>query len=95
MELGARRRAAGQSGLSMAAIGHVFTLARVAALLGEDEDWLHEISLELEPEDGMLAVYGIGDEYTPAFTELGLENLRELIRIHRANAERRTAEPAK
>ena len=79
----------------MAAIGHVFTLVRVAALLGEDEDWLHEISLELEPEDGMLAVYGIGDEYTPAFTELGLENLRELIRIHRTNAERRTAESAK
>ena len=79
----------------MAAIGHVFTLARVAALLGEDEDWLHEISLELEPEDGMLAVYGIGDEYTPAFTELGLENLRELIRNHRANAEGCAAEPAK
>ena len=79
----------------MAAIGHVFTLARVAALLGEDEDWLHEISLELEPEDGMLAVYGIGDEYTRAFTEFGVENLRELIRIHRANAERRTAEPAR
>ena len=79
----------------MAAISYVFTIARVAVMLGEDEDWLHEISLELEPEDGMLAVYGIGDEYTPAFTELGLENLRELIRIHRANAERRTAESAK
>ena len=78
----------------MAAIGHVFTLARVAALLGEDEDWLHEISLELEPEDGMLAAYGIGDEYTPAFTELGLENLRELIRIHRGMAEQRAAEQA-
>jgi hypothetical protein len=79
----------------MAAISHVFTLARVAALLGEDEDWLHEISLELEPEEGVLAVYGLGDEYTPAFTKLGLENLRELIRIHRANAARPTAEPAK
>jgi hypothetical protein len=90
--LEARRRAAGRSGLSMAAIGHVFTLARVAALLGEDEDWLHEISLDLDPEDGVLAVYGPGDEYTPAFTELGLENLRELIRIHRESAERRAIE---
>jgi hypothetical protein len=78
----------------MAAIGHVFTLARVAALLGEDEDWLYEISAELEPEDGRLAVYGLGDEYTPAFTEFGLENLRELIRIHRESTERRTDEPA-
>jgi hypothetical protein len=76
----------------MAAISHVFTLARVAALLGEDEDWLHEISAEMEPEDGVLAVYGLGDEYTPAFTELGLENLRELIRIHRGMAEQRAAE---
>jgi hypothetical protein len=71
----------------MAAISYVFTLARVAALLGEDEDWLHEISAELEPEDGRLAVYGLGDEYTPAFTEFGLENLRELIRLHRESAE--------
>jgi hypothetical protein len=79
----------------MAAISHVFTLARVAALLGEDEDWLHEISIELEREDGMLAVYGLGDEYTPAFTDFGVENLRELIRTYRADAARRTAEPAK
>jgi hypothetical protein len=79
----------------MAAIGHVFTIARVAAMLGEDEERLHEISLEMEPEDGVLAVYGLGDEYTPAFTELGLENLRELIRIHRQATERRTTEPAK
>lgn len=87
MELEARRRAAGQGGLSMAAIGHVFTLARVAAMLGEDEDRLHEISIELGPEDGVVSVYGPGDEYTPALTELGLQNLRELIRIHRENAE--------
>jgi hypothetical protein len=79
----------------VAAIGHVFTLARAAAMLGEDEDWLHEISTEMEPEDGVLAVYGPGDEYTPAFTDLGLENLRELIRLHRQGAERRSAEPAK
>ena len=78
----------------MAAIGHVFTLARVAAMLGEDEDWLHEISLEMEPEDSVLAVYGLGDEYTPAFTAFGLENLRELIRLHRESAERRAADPA-
>ena len=94
MALEARRRAAGRSGLSMAAIGHVFTLARVAAMLGEDEDWLHEISTEMEPEDGALSVHGPGDESTPAFTEFGLENLRELVRIHRENAQRQAGEPA-
>ena len=79
----------------MAAISHVFTLARAAAMLGEDEELLHEISTEMEPEDGILAVYDLGDDPTPAFTEFGLENLRELIRIHRESTERPTAEPAK
>jgi hypothetical protein len=37
------------SRLSMAAITTVFTIARVAKLLGEDEDWLHDISIEMEP----------------------------------------------
>jgi hypothetical protein len=46
----------------------------------------------MEPEDGVLAVYGLGDDPTPAFTKLGLENLRELIRIHRGMAEQRAAE---
>jgi hypothetical protein len=49
----------------------------------------------LYTEDGVLAVYGLGDDSTPAFTEFGLENLRELIRLHRGSAERHVAEPAK
>lgn len=68
----------------MAAVAHVFTIARVAALLGEDEDWLHEISISMMPEDGLVAVYGTGDDYTPAFTEQGVETLRELVEIHKA-----------
>ncbi|WP_246226236.1 hypothetical protein [Chelativorans xinjiangense] len=47
----------------MAAVAHVFTLAYVAELLGED--WLHEISIEMEPEDGFMGVHGVGDEHTP------------------------------
>lgn len=72
----------------MAAVSHVFTLAYVARLLGEDEDWLHDISIEMEPEDGCISVHGPGDEYTPAFTDLGIENLRQLIDIHRQDAAR-------
>jgi hypothetical protein len=30
----------------MAAIVHVFTISRVAQMLGEDGDWLDEISIE-------------------------------------------------
>jgi hypothetical protein len=28
-------------------------------MLGEDEDWLHELSIDMFPEDGCLRVYGI------------------------------------
>ena len=52
----------------MAAISHLFTLARVAQMLGENEDWLSDISIEMDPEDGIIPVYGLGDDYTPTFT---------------------------
>jgi hypothetical protein len=74
----------------MPAITHVFTLARVAAMLGEDEDFLHDITIDMEPEDGLIAVYGTGDDYTPALTDFGVENLRELIPMYRENQHRST-----
>jgi hypothetical protein len=33
-------------------------ITRVAKMLDEDEAWLQEIALEMEPEDGRLAVWG-------------------------------------
>jgi len=72
----------------MAAIAHVLTLARVAELLGEDEDLLHELSIEMEPEDGMIGVHGVSDDYTPAFTQDGIDHLRYLIELHKAEARR-------
>jgi hypothetical protein len=69
----------------VAAPSAVFTIARVAAMLGEDEAWLWDVALEMEPEDGCLFVYGVNDEATMAFTREGMENLKELIQIHKAN----------
>jgi len=74
----------------MAAITHVFTITRAAELLGEDENLLHDISIDMEPEDGIISVYGSGEEYMPAFTSDGIENLRQLIEIHKANATHQT-----
>jgi hypothetical protein len=88
MELEATGCPSGAGGLIMAAIAHVLTLARVAQLLGEDEDLLHEISIKMEPEDGVIGVHGVGDDYTPAFTKSGIENLRYLIALHKADAQR-------
>lgn len=69
----------------MAAISRVYTLACVAKMLGEDEELLHAVSVEMEPEDGALWVVGIGEDGTPAFTDYGIEMLSQLIEIHREN----------
>jgi len=38
-----------------------------------------------KPEDGCLTVYGVNDEGTMAFTSFGIDNLKELIEIHKAD----------
>jgi hypothetical protein len=63
----------------MAAISTVFTIGYVANLLGEDEDWLFDLTIGMEPEDGCLWVYGVGEDGVPAFTHDGIENLRQII----------------
>ena len=65
--------------LIVAAISAVFTISYVANLLGEDEDWLLELSIDMFPEDGRLWVYGVGEDGVTAFTEDGIENLRQII----------------
>jgi hypothetical protein len=67
----------------MAAISFVYTISHVARILGEDEDWLQELSIMMFPEDGRLFVVGIGEVEITAFTEDGIENLRELVRESR------------
>ena len=66
-------------------IHSIRTISIVAQDLGEDEDWLHEISEEMEPEDGLIWVYGVGEHGVPAFSDEGVESLRELIVIHQDN----------
>ncbi len=63
------------------------TIARVAIELGVDEDWLWDIAGEMEPEDGLIWVYGPGDDGVMAFSEEGIECLRELIAMHKARPE--------
>jgi hypothetical protein len=69
----------------LAAISHVFTITYVAELLGEDEDWLHELSIDMFPEDGRLHVYGVGEDGVTAFTKDGIENLKQIIADMRAD----------
>jgi hypothetical protein len=53
----------------VAAISAVFTIAYVADLLGEDEDWIFNLSINMFPEDGCLWVYGVGEDGVPASPE--------------------------
>ena len=62
---------------------NIFTIARVAEMLGEDEDWLGDVANEMDPEDGLIWVYGAGDEGVMAFTDFGIETLISLIEINK------------
>ena len=84
MELATALNTAKSGGLIMAAIAQVFTIIYVANLLGEDEDWLFELSTDMFPEDGCLWVYGIGEDGIPAFTKDGIDNLRQIIADERS-----------
>ena len=64
---------------------HVTTISRVAEDLGEDEEWLRDVVSEMEIEDGVIWVYGVGEDGVMAFTDFGIENLIELIKMHKDN----------
>jgi hypothetical protein len=64
-------------------VHHVITINRVARDLGEDEDWLADVANEMEIEDGVIWVYGVGEDGILAFTDFGIENLIELIKMYK------------
>ena len=66
-------------------VSHVHTIARVAEMLGEDENWLWDIANEMDQEDGVIWVYGPGDDGVMAFTDFGIETLVGLIETHKVN----------
>ena len=84
MELASALGSAQSGSLILAAIAAVFTIGYVANMLGEDEHWLHELSIDMFPEDGCLHVYGVGENGVTAFTEYGIECLQQIIADERA-----------
>jgi hypothetical protein len=64
-------------------VHHVTTITQVAKDLGEDEDWLRDVANEMEIEDGVIWVYGVGEDGVQAFTDFGIENLIELVRMYK------------
>ncbi|WP_246750158.1 hypothetical protein [Mesorhizobium caraganae] len=43
-------------------VHHVYTVDRVAGDLGVSEALIHDLTLGLEPEDGVVWVYGANDD---------------------------------
>jgi hypothetical protein len=84
VELAPTACASPQGGLILAAIAAVFTIGHVAKMLGEDEDWLHDLSISMVPEDGCLHIYGLGDDGITAFSDYGIEYLQQIIADERA-----------
>jgi hypothetical protein len=69
-------------------IHSIRTLALVATELGEDEEWLSDLANQMDPEDGLIWVYGPNnDDAVMAFSPFGVENLCNLIAIHRERSE--------
>ncbi|WP_246687123.1 MULTISPECIES: hypothetical protein [unclassified Mesorhizobium] len=87
MELEIRKTAAPASGLIMQRnkVHHVYTVERVARDLGVSEALIQELTLGLEPEDGVIWVYGANDDDgILAFTE-GIEEVKLLFEYHRVS----------
>ena len=87
-----------RGGLTLAPVNkvhHVHTIARVAKMLGEDEEWLWEVANEMDAEDGRIWVYGPGNDGVMAFTDFGIETLTGIIEIYKANPHppKRSPEP--
>ncbi|MGA9824974.1 MAG: hypothetical protein WBQ53_09115 [Methylocystis sp.] len=44
---------------------------------------LYDVANEMDTEDGVIWVYGLDNDGVMAFTDFGIENLVELIKIHK------------
>ena len=64
-------------------VHHVTTITPVAEDLGEDEGWLRDVANEMEVEDGVIWVYGVGEHGVQAFTDFGIKNLIGLIKFYK------------
>ncbi len=52
-------------------VSHVRTIDRVAKDLGEDVDFLFDVAMEMETEDGVIWVLSLDDDSVIAFTDCG------------------------
>jgi hypothetical protein len=90
VELEIRRTAVPTSGgliMQRNKVHQVYTVERVARDLGVSEQLIQELTLDLEPDDGVIWVYGANDDDgILAFTDEGIEEVKLLLEhYHRAS----------
>ena len=61
----------------------VTILTKVAQDLEVSEDMLHDLTQQMDTEDGVIWVYGLEEEGVLALTEDGIECLRDILADHR------------
>ena len=61
----------------------VTTLTKVAQDLEVSEDMLHDLTQQMDTEDGVIWVYGLEEEGVLVLTEDGIECLRDILTDHR------------
>jgi hypothetical protein len=61
----------------------VTTLAEVAQDLNVDEDLLHDLTEQMDTEDGVIWVYGIEEHAVLALSQDGIDCLRDLLAEHK------------
>ncbi|MES0173956.1 hypothetical protein NKK49_15830 [Mesorhizobium sp. M0006] len=68
-------------------VHHVYTVDRVARDLGVSEALIQDLTLGLEPEDGVIWVYGANDDGgILAFADEGIEEVKLLLeQYHRVS----------
>jgi hypothetical protein len=65
-------------------VHHVYTVGSVAKRLGVEERLIDELTVGLEPEDGVIWVYGLDDDDgTMAFTDDGIDEVQLLLEEYR------------
>lgn len=79
LEAAGQERLRGLNLMQRNKVHHVYTIDYVAKDLGVGEDLIHDLTLGLEPEDGVIWVYGTSDDAVLAFTDDGIEEVRLLI----------------
>ena len=80
------RQCGGLTATALVAAARLGARCAYAGVLGEDEDWLYELSIDMFPEDGCLHVYGVGEDGVTAFAEYGIKCLKQIIADEKADA---------